>query len=174
MFLVHTVWSSSFIGPLRLLWLDLWQGDCRILITRQTEMIVNWLGSRLAFLWINNFLVSELKIFIFKISWTGAVILDVSKLPFLNSWREEKPAPSSQSTWYQAAPTPAGSCGIHTGPTGMLSSAVQQLLLDTYCKGNLLRSIIVWFCYSLPLVHLLLSTEISSKNVTEPRLCNSL
>lgn len=133
MFLIHAVWNSSFIGPLWLLWLDLWQSDCRTLISRQTEMIVNWLGSSLDFLWINNFLVSELKIFIFKFSWTGAIILGVSKLPFLNSWREEKPAPSSQNTCYQAAPTAAGSYGIDTG---VLSSAVQELLLDTYCKGN--------------------------------------
>lgn len=71
------------------------------------EMIVNWLGRRHAFLWINNFPVPELTIFIFKIAGTGAVILDVSKLPFLDSWRDEKPALSSQSAWNQAAPTPA-------------------------------------------------------------------
>ena len=42
-----------------------------------------------------------------------------------------------------------GSYRIHTGPTDMLSSAVQQLLLDTHCKGNFLRSIIVIFFYFL-------------------------
>ena len=138
------------------------------------EMIVNWLGRRHAFPWINNLLVSELIIFIFEIACTGAVILDVSKLPLLDSWRDEKPASSSQHAWNQAGPTPARclqdsymahrhikQCSTAATAGLILQRQFAQISHHYFFLFSLFGSLVALHRYS---------TKISSKNVNEQRL----